>query len=295
LTLAGEAAAATSGLPYAELVRARILGPLGLASTTPEMPAGERGKRLATGYSGLGREGTRQPVPFFLARGIAPAAGYASTAEDLARFAQWQFRLLQNGGTEVLKATTLRDMQRVHWIDADFTNSYGLGFAVWRSGEKTFVGHGGSCPGFRSQLLLKVDEKVATVFLANAQGVNATQYAQRLYDIVGPALAAAAKVTDKDKLPPAPDASLSAYTGTYVSAFSNTETAVFFWEDGLAMLPLPNADPVPAIAKLKKTGDHTFRRVRKDETLGETIAFEMGPDGRALRYVVHSNPYERRR
>jgi len=293
LTLAGEVAAAASGIPYADLVRARIIGPLGLTSTTPEMPAGERGKRLATGYSGLGREGRRRPEPFFLAKGIAPAAGYASTAEDLARFAQWQFRLLEKGGTEVLKATTLRDMQRVHWIDADFTNSYGLGFAVWRSGEKTFVGHGGSCPGFRSQLLLKPDEKVATVFLANAQGINATQYAQRLYDIVGPAVAAAVK--DKDKLPSAPDAALSAYTGSYASAFSSAETAVFFWEDGLAMLPLPNADPVPAIAKLRKTGDHTFRRVRKDGTLGETIAFEVGPDGRARRYVVHSNPYERRR
>lgn len=40
----------------------------------------------------------------------------------------------------------------------------------WRSDEKTFVGHGGSCPGFRSQLLLKPDEKIATVFMANAQG-----------------------------------------------------------------------------------------------------------------------------
>jgi len=291
LTLAGEVAAAVSGRPYGDLVRRNILDPLGLASTTPEMPADQRGKRLATGYSGLGREGKREPIPFFSVRGIAPAAGYASTVEDLARFAQWQFRLLEKGGEDVLKATTLRDMQRVHWIDADFTNSYGLGFAVWRSGEKTFVGHGGSCPGFRSQLLLKPDEKVATVFLANAQGVNATQYAQRLYDIVGPAVAAAAKA--REKLPPPPDPSLSVYTGSYGSSFSSTETAVFFWEDGLALLPLPNADPVPAIAKLRKTGEHTFRRIRKDETLGETYVFELGPDGRARRYVVHSNPYER--
>jgi len=293
LTLAGEVAAAAAAKPYPELVRQSILEPLGLRSTTPEMPAGERGKRLATGYSGLGREGARQPVPFFTTNGIAPAAGYASTVEDLARFASWQFRLLAKGGTEVLAATTLREMHRVHWIDTDFTNSYGLGFAVWRSGDKTFVGHGGSCPGFRSHLLLKPDEKLATVFMANAQGVNANQYTQRLYDIVAPHVAAAAK--DKEAKPKMPDPSLSVYVGSYSSAFSGTETAVVLWEDGLAMLPLPTTDPVAALAKTRKIGDHTFRRVRKDEVLGETITFEMGPDGRALRYVQHSNPYERRR
>jgi CubicO group peptidase (beta-lactamase class C family) len=293
LTLAGEVAAAAAGQPYAQLVQKDILGPLALASTTPEMPADQRGKRLATGYTGLGREGKREPVPFFTARGIAPAAGYASTVEDLARFAEWQFRLLGKGGTEILKATTLREMQRVHWLDPDFTNSYGLGFSVWRSGEKTFVGHGGSCPGFRSQLLVKPDEKVATVFMANAQGVNASQYAQRLYDIVGPAIAAAAK--EKDKAPTAPDPVLGIYLGSYTSTFGASETAVFFWEDGLAMLSLPTPDPVPGISKLRKVGEHTFRRVRKDGALGEAYVFAIGPDGKAVSYTVHSNPYYRRR
>jgi len=292
LTLAGEVAAAAAGRSYTDLVRTNILDPLRLTSTTPDMPVDQRGKRLATGYSGLGREGKRQPVPFFTANGIAPAAGYASTVEDLARFASWQFRLLETGGTEILKVTTLREMHRVHWIDLDFTNSYGLGFSVWRSGEKTFVGHGGSCPGFRSQLLIKPDEKVATVFMANAQGVNASQYAQRVYDMVGPVIAAAEK--DKDATPTAPDPALAAYTGSYSSTFSGAEVAVVLWEDGLAMLSLPTTDPMNALAKLRRVGEHTFRRVRKDGAPGEPIVFEMGPDGKAQRYVQHSNPYDRR-
>lgn len=45
--------------------------------------------------------------------------------------------------------------------------------------------------------------------------------------------------------------------------------------------------------KLRKTGEHTFRRVRKDEALGEEIVFEMGPDGRAARLEWHSNLYRR--
>jgi CubicO group peptidase (beta-lactamase class C family) len=294
LTLAGEVAAAASRRPYADLMRERILDPLGLASTTPDMPAAQQGKRLATGYSGLGREGKRKRVPFFMANGIAAAAGYASTVEDLARFASWQFRLLAKGGTEVLKATTLREMHRVHWLDPDFTNSYGLGFAVWRNGDKTFVGHGGSCPGFRSQLLIKTDERVATVVMANAQGVDARQYAQRLYDIVGPVVAQIAKDKKKETAAGPTDPTLDAYIGSYASTFSETEAAVVRWEDGLAVLLLPTNDPMTALVKLRKVGAHTFRRVRKDGALGESIVFEMGPDGKAVRYVLHSNPYDRR-
>ena len=90
-------------------------------------------------------------------------------------------------------------------------------------------------------------------------------------------------------------AALTAYVRTYLSAFSNTETAVFLWEDGLAMLSLPTTDPVPSISKIKKVGEHAFRRIRKDESLGEPIIFELGPDGKAQRYIVHSNPCDRRR
>jgi len=86
-----------------------------------------------------------------------------------------------------------------------------------------------------------------------------------------------------------------AYAGSYASTFSRTETAIVAWDDGLAMLPVPTTDPMGSLTKFRKTGEHTFRRVRDDGALGEPIVFEMGPDGKALRYVQHSNPYERRR
>ncbi len=134
--------------------------------------------------------------------------------------------------------------------------------------------------------------------MTNAQGVDARLYTQRLYDIVGPVVAQAAKEKDNEKegerTPKAPDPSLQAYTGSYASTFSATETAVVLWEDGLAMLSLPTNDPMAALTKLRKVGEHTFRRVRKDQKLGEPIVFEMGADGKAVRYVQHSNPYDRR-
>lgn len=290
ITLAGEIVAAASGQPYDAYVRQHILAPVGLRSTTPEMPDGEHGSSLATGYSAMTRDGKRVPVTFSKARGIAPAAGYASTAEDLARFASWQFQVLgRKGGEDALKSNTLREMQRVHWVDPDFETTWGLGFSVWRSEAKTFVGHGGSCPGFRTQLLLKPDENVATIFMANAQGVGATEYAQRMYEIVAPAIKEAVKPSGKEKQR---EPEMSRYAGTYQSGFGG-ELAVIEWEDGLATVSLPTMNPMRALTKWKKVAEHTFRRVRKDEALGETIVFDLGADGRASRLIWHSNQFRR--
>ena len=291
MTLAGELIASVSKEPYESYVTKRILDPMGLKSTSPEIPERERNNRLAVGYSALRRDGTRIPLPFYMVRGIAPAAGYASTAEDLARFASWQFRVLQRkGGEEVLKSNTLREMHRVHWADPDLETMWGLGFAVSRSEGKVFVGHGGSCPGFRTQLLLKPDEKLATIFMANAQGVNTGEFVQQMYNMVAPVIKAAAKPATNEARQP--EANLARYAGTYESGFAG-ELAIVEWEDGLAALSLPTMDPVRSMMKLKKTGEHTFRRIRKDEALGETLVFELGRDGHIVRIIWNSNQYQR--
>ena len=200
------------------------------------------------------------------------------------------FGLLDRKSTEVLSPNTLREMQRVHWIDPDFATPWGLGFAVWRDKEKTFVGHGGSCPGFKSQLLMHTPDEIAIVVMANAQGVDTGRLAQRAYEIIGPVIKTAAKADAPAK---ALDSSLEQYTGTYASGFGG-EVAVFPWEDGLGMIGLPSTDPMAGLVKWKKAGAHTFRRMRKDETLAETLVFEMPPDGKAAaRIIWHDNRYTR--
>ena len=115
---------------------------------------------------------------------------------------------------------------------------------------------------------------------------------------MAPALRAAAKSGAPRLSPhrsaPAPvmtyDASLDRYVGTYGGSFGG-ELAVVRWEDGLSLLSLPTMDPLRSLTKLKKTGEHTFRRVRRDEALGEEIAFELGPDGKPTRFRWHQNYY----
>ncbi len=288
LTLAGEIVAAASGQPYEQYVEKHILEPLGLESTTPLLPEDERGKRFATGYGVFPRKGNRQEVPFFQARGIAPAAGFASTATDLAKFASWQFRLLDKGGEEVLEANTLREMHRVHWIDPDWDTTWGLGFSVSRVDDHTFVGHGGSCPGFRSQLQLSPKDKVATVFLTNAMGVNTRKYTHQAYKIVGPAIAKALESPDEAKATP-PE--LEKYTGLYRSFWG--ESAVVSWEGGLATFSPGSSEPLEDLSKLKHIEGHVFRRIRSDEELGEEVVFELDEGGHVVRMQRHGNYMEK--
>src|SRR5262249_50631968 len=157
---------------YDRYVTEHIVQPLHLQQTFPEIPVELHGTRMAVGYSSTSREGVRTRLPAFRGRGLAPAMAFASNVEDLASFASWQFRVLYHGATDVLSRNTLREMQRVHWIDPDWSTTWGLGFAIQRVGDKTLVGHGGSCPGYRSALLLQTDDRIATVVAANASDAN---------------------------------------------------------------------------------------------------------------------------
>ncbi|MFZ2493857.1 MAG: serine hydrolase domain-containing protein [Thermoanaerobaculia bacterium] len=284
MTLAGEIVSAQSGTPYPEYVRAKILEPLGLESTTTEVPLDEKGKRLAVGHSAMRRDGSRAVLPIFQVRGIAPAAGFASTATDLAKFASWQFRALDRRDDAVLSGLTLREMHRVHWVDPDFKTYWGLGFAVTREDDKTFVRHGGSCPGFQTQLMLQPDDKIGVAVLANASGVNIGGYARALHDIFAPAASSKAET---------PSAAIVPYLGSYDVFPWGGELLFFSWGGELASVALPTMTPLKNIERYRKTGDNTFRRIRKDNTLGEEYVFELGPDGRATRYTSHSNPYPR--
>jgi CubicO group peptidase (beta-lactamase class C family) len=277
-TLAGAVVEAAAGQPYAAYVRAHLLEPLGLGDTWPEMPAAERGRRLATGYSGADRDGARHAMPFFQTRAMAPAAGFASTALDLARFASWQFRLLAGRGDAVLSPVTLREMHRVHFMDPDWETTWGLAFQVWRQGDRTFVGHGGSCPGYRTQLLLQPDDRVATVVMTNAFDANASSLAQQAWEFLGPAVREAR--ADTARAIAAGDPALDRYLGTYWGFGGEME--VIRWQGGLATMRVPSAEPVKTIERYRQVGEHTFRRIRKDGALGERLSFDLGPDGRPV-------------
>lgn len=299
LTLAGEIVAEVSGRPYADYVRQEILGPLGLTSTRPEMPEPADEPRLAVGYGSLTRQGTRDRLPLFHARGITPAAGYSSTALDLARFASWQLGVLADGGDGVLSANTLREMQRVQWLEPDWKTARGLGFGVYRVDGTTYVGHSGSCPGYRSTVWIQREEGLGASALVNASGVGTELFVRRAIEVLGPAVAAAEGEDEKgseDGEEEAPAGDLERFAGTYSVQPWGGEVAVLPWKDGLGMLYLPTDDPLGDLDELRRVepeGGNVFRRVRDDGELGETVEFEEDASGRVVAFVQFSNRYPR--
>lgn len=281
LSLLGEVVEKISGQPYDTYVEEFILKPLRLRSTQPHLPKEAWGKTLAIGYSAIKRDGSRDRVNFFDANGITAAAGFSSTVEDLARFASWQFRLLTQGGTEILKSSTLRDMHRVQWVDPDGQVQWGLGFSVSRPGGTTMVGHGGSCPGYRTTLQLDPKEKMAFTVMINAGGEQPELFAREIREILS-------KIP-KEKTGTESKHNLEDYAGTYSAQPWGSETIVTPWYGDLAVLSLPNNNPDESLDVLQHVTGDTLKRVRKDKTLAEEIRFERDGTGKVMRMWQHSN------
>jgi CubicO group peptidase (beta-lactamase class C family) len=287
LTLVGEIVAEVAGQPYGDYMREKLLDPLGMDATFTDIPVELRGGRMAVGHTALDHDGNRQVVAPFRTRGIAPAAGFASNVDDLAKFAMWQFRVL-DGEDELLRPSSLREMQRVHYIDPDWETTWGLGFSVRKEGDRTFARHGGGCPGYYTEFRLEPKVKIGAIVLTNAIGSPPGTWAGQAFELVGPAID---KAIESPGDAPERDGSLERFAGLYGTIWGRT--SIVPWEDGLAYLDLASSNPAEAVSRLQRVDDTTFARVRDDETLGETYEFELGPDGRATRFKVHSIYEER--
>ena len=288
MALLGEVVAATSGRPWAEVVEEDILAPLEMASTFTSVPKANATGRLAAGYSARRGSPDRERLTLFDVEGIGPAAGMASSASDLAKFARWQLRLRADGGDEVLKAATLREMQRVHWVDPDWKTTWGLGFSVMKRDDSTWARHGGGCPGYYTEFGVLPKEELGIIVLTNAIESNHVLYARKAAAVLTPAVKAANDAST-ERLERDPE--LDRYVGVYDTVWGRE--AIVRWKEGLAGVSLTNReiDPDKWIAPLTHVEGHVFRRVRADDgTLGEEWVFEVDEDGHVLSVTVHSNP-----
>ncbi len=282
LTLAGEIIQERSGQEYAEYIDQKILEPLGLADTRSYYPEDLRGKKMAIGYTGIDRSGTREPVAPFFTRGITAAAGFTSSVNDLARFASWQFQLLEDGDEDVLGANTLREMHRVHWVDPDWETTWGIGFNVRQANDVTVVSHSGGCPGYITQFALVPKHKLGAIVLTNAGDGAAGRMAMNILKIIRPAIEEASTPPEEES----PDFSM--YEGNYEARPWGGEVAVRQWGDQLVVIDIPHDDLKEAMIKLEHDGENTFTRLTDNDDRREPWVFEIGSDGKTERIFRHS-------
>lgn len=295
MALLGYAVETSSGGDYHDYIRTHFLRPLGLGRTTSEIPVGLRGGELAIGYGARRTGWRRAPLPAYRLNALAPAAGFASTAEDLGRFASWQFRLLARGGEEVLRSSTLREMQRVHWMTPDNVNeTWGLGFAAYQHGGRTFVGHGGYCPGYRTTLMMRPQDRLAIIVLINVDDGATARFARQLYDFAGADIVRAAAATAPPPAGPAPAVDLARFEGSYGRDRSANDVYVAPYGNELMVIDLFADTPAADITRLRHVADSRFRRVLPNDRLGEEIRFDLDAEGGATRIWWHSMYLDRR-
>jgi D-alanyl-D-alanine carboxypeptidase len=165
--LAGLVIEAVTGAPYRSWIKHAIIEPAGLRETEPDMPI--PGKvPVAHGHSGKLPLGRRVVIPGDnQANALAPAAGFVSTARDLAH---WFAQLDPAAEQSILAVVSRREMVRRQWRNphSSFERYYGLGIMSGRTAESEWFGHSGRFQGFASRTATLSDVAIAVSLVTNA-------------------------------------------------------------------------------------------------------------------------------
>lgn len=273
MALLGEVIVAASGQSYAEYIQQHIFEPLGMVNSVV-VPADEDRRKMATAYMRRQADGSRAVMEYYETRGMAPAANIVSTVDDMARFAALhQSAAPESGNGEVVKASTLYEMQRSHWVYSSWTGGRGLGFGISRRNDKTLVSHGGWIGGNRTHFLLVPDENLAIVVMVNADDASPYLFSYQALDLVGEAIAESTATAPAERRI---DPAWQEYLGVYTDPWG-WEYQVMILDEGLVLYSHnypPEEDATEGLTRLEPVGGDSFKM-----SDGELVVFERGDQG----------------
>lgn len=217
---AGLAAGVAAGTSWHELVKARILTPLGMTATRTTQAAWND-PATARGYTWNDVRQRLEPQTLetqgLNIDGLAPAGSITSTALDMAAWIRFLLRQEVNDG----KALISPDSLATTWtpqVQVGGGVGYGMGWMVRSWQGQRFIVHDGALTGFSAVVGLLPDSNLGFVVLANRQGslpALAVQLVPRY--LLG-------------ELPPVTKGSstdLKPYVGRYVANFAAFSNEIF--------------------------------------------------------------------
>jgi CubicO group peptidase (beta-lactamase class C family) len=279
--LLGEVVARLSGLDYEQYVRERFIEPLGLQRTTFE-----HAPPTATGYF-VEPYSDRVRAERDVAKSAVAAAGSLwSTTGDLARWG----RFLVDGDEGVLAQATVEEMRRFQSL-ADretWKLGWGLGVMLMREGDRIFVGHGGSMPGFLAGLAISPKERSGAVVLVNTSaGTKVEELLRKLATVVA------------DAYPPEPEpwrpagevpGDIEPLLGRW---WSEGDEVVVRYRDGKLELRAADAAPSLPPSVFERDRDDRFRGVSGPEE-GELLEVVRDGSGDVVKLYWATYPLTRR-
>ena len=174
---AGQAVARVGGKSWDDLLRERILEPLGMTETiSSTLPLTSR-SNVATPHADV--SDTLHTVPWHNIDNAGPAGSINSNVSDMIKWVRFQLASGQVNGKPLIKPAVLAEThsaQMVIPISADtkafnpFThlNSYGMGWFLDDYRGRGLDHHGGNIDGMSALVALMPEENIGVVILTNA-------------------------------------------------------------------------------------------------------------------------------
>jgi D-alanyl-D-alanine-carboxypeptidase/D-alanyl-D-alanine-endopeptidase len=159
--LLAHALARKAGMSYSELLRIRILDPLGMTSTSIQLSEDQK-RRLATGY-----DGALLPAKNWDFDVLAGAGALRSTANDLLKFLAANLEL-----TTTPLARAMRLMRTVHHSTDSPDMEVMMGWHLWKRYGVRIVWHNGVTGGYWSFIGFDPEKKIGAVVLSNTRFDN---------------------------------------------------------------------------------------------------------------------------
>jgi CubicO group peptidase (beta-lactamase class C family) len=186
---AGYLAGRLAGSSWEDLVRARILEPLGMARSNFSVDESQRSDDFAYPYVTVGDD-VRQ-IDFRNIDEIGPAGSINSSVEEMIRYVQFHIDAGKYGDRQLLSEANARQMQTPQMaiqsnIEYDELghSAYGMAFLVGTYRGHKVVQHGGGIDGFISLLTFTPRDRIGMIVLTNQSSNNPvpTIVARRVYD-----------------------------------------------------------------------------------------------------------------
>jgi CubicO group peptidase (beta-lactamase class C family) len=176
---AGETIGKIAGKSWDDYVAEKIFQPLGMSSANTSITKFSKSADIATPH--VRKKGKPAPIEWLNVDNIGPAGSINASAEDMAKYVQYQ--LSQGKGPEkrLVKKDVFATMHEPQMLMGGgmaglFSNgeskmsAYGLGWMISQYAGKTVVEHGGNIDGMTAEVGMIPEEKLGVVLLANADG-----------------------------------------------------------------------------------------------------------------------------
>lgn len=174
---AGYLAEQLTGRAWEDLVRARILEPLGMARANFSVRALEGDPDSALAYAE--EKGRVVRVPYRNIDAIGPAGSINSSVEEMVRYLRFHIDLGKLGDKQLLSEKNARMMQTPQMVQPSTDEypeigpaSYGMGLMVATYRGRKLVSHGGGIDGFVSAMSWLPNDKIGIMVLTNLGGNN---------------------------------------------------------------------------------------------------------------------------